>query len=92
VIAEKILVALSPPHHIDQHILRHALERQEFLLHFQPKINLRTAVIVGVEALIRWHHPRHGLVPPAQFVPIAEESGLIVRTNEPQACANEDWY
>jgi diguanylate cyclase (GGDEF)-like protein/PAS domain S-box-containing protein len=139
VIAAKILLALSPPHHVDQHTLhltvsigivtypddgtdaealmkhadfamyhakdrgrnnyqffkadmnvralerqslenslRHAPERQEFVLHYQPKMNLQTDAIVGVEALIRWHHPHRGLVPPAQFVPIAEECGLIV--------------
>ena len=58
--------------------LRHGMERQEFVLHYQPKMNLQTNAIIGVEALIRWHHPHRGLVPPEQFVPIAEECGLII--------------
>jgi diguanylate cyclase (GGDEF)-like protein/PAS domain S-box-containing protein len=58
--------------------LRHAMERQEFVLHYQPTMNLETGTIVGVEALIRWRHPQLGLVPPAQFVPVAEECGFIV--------------
>jgi diguanylate cyclase (GGDEF)-like protein/PAS domain S-box-containing protein len=58
--------------------LRRALGRHEFLLHYQPKINLISGEITGVEALIRWMHPDRGLVPPAQFVPIAEECGLIL--------------
>jgi diguanylate cyclase (GGDEF)-like protein/PAS domain S-box-containing protein len=58
--------------------LRTALERQEFLLHYQPKLNLGTGRITGVEALLRWRHPDRGFVPPSQFVRIAEDSGLIV--------------
>jgi diguanylate cyclase (GGDEF)-like protein/PAS domain S-box-containing protein len=58
--------------------LRRALERGEFALHYQPKVNLRTGEITGAEALIRWTHPARGLVSPAQFVPVAEDCGLIV--------------
>jgi diguanylate cyclase (GGDEF)-like protein/PAS domain S-box-containing protein len=58
--------------------LRRALERQEFALHYQPKINLRTGEITGVEALLRWTHPIRGLVSPAQFIPVAEDCGLIL--------------
>ena len=58
--------------------LRYALGRNEFLLHYQPKINLKTGLITGMEALIRWQHPERGMLLPAAFVPIAEECGLIL--------------
>jgi diguanylate cyclase (GGDEF)-like protein/PAS domain S-box-containing protein len=58
--------------------LRYAMGRNEFLLHYQPKLNLQTGEITGVEALIRWAHPQRGMVSPAQFIPIAEECGLIL--------------
>ena len=58
--------------------LRRALERQEFTLHYQPKINLTTGEISGAEALIRWTHPTRGPVSPAQFIPVAEDCGLIL--------------
>ncbi|HEY4750363.1 MAG TPA: EAL domain-containing protein [Steroidobacteraceae bacterium] len=58
--------------------LRRALERHEFALHYQPKISLTTGAITGAEALIRWTHPTRGPISPAQFIPIAEDSGLIL--------------
>jgi diguanylate cyclase (GGDEF)-like protein len=58
--------------------LRHALEREEFSLHYQAKLDLNTKKINGVEALLRWQHPDLGMVAPAQFIPVAEETGLIV--------------
>jgi EAL domain-containing protein (putative c-di-GMP-specific phosphodiesterase class I) len=57
--------------------LRRGIEQNQLMLHYQPKINLRTRAIEGVEALVRWLHPRDGLLPPDQFIELAEETGLI---------------
>jgi diguanylate cyclase (GGDEF)-like protein len=62
-----------------EHALRKALENEEFVLHYQPKIEIPTGNIVGVEALLRWNRPGHGLVYPGDFIPLLEETGLIAR-------------
>ena len=62
--------------------LRHALVRDEFILHYQPRIDLTSGRLIGLEALLRWQHPRFGLLPPGRFLPILESSGLIHSAGE----------
>jgi predicted signal transduction protein with EAL and GGDEF domain len=75
--------------------LRRALEHGQFELHYQPKLDVRNARVVGVEALVRWRHPKRGMLSPADFIPLAEESGLIVQIGEwvlDAACRQlKDW-
>jgi diguanylate cyclase (GGDEF)-like protein len=61
----------------EQRALKHAIENEEFVLYLQPKVALQSGLIVGAESLIRWQHPKYGLVSPATFIPLAEQCGLI---------------
>lgn len=76
--------------------LRKAIDHNEFILYYQPKVDLKTNEIIGSEALIRWNHPKLGMVSPAEFIPLAEETGLINQIGEwvlKEACLqNKKWH
>ena len=61
-----------------EHELRIAIEKDEFVVYYQPQINGSTGKLTGMEALVRWHHPIHGLIPPCRFIQVAEDTGLII--------------
>jgi diguanylate cyclase (GGDEF)-like protein/PAS domain S-box-containing protein len=67
--------------HLEQQ-LRQALDSNQLLLHYQPLVNMQEQVVCGMEALVRWHHPDHGMMSPADFIPVAEETGMILRLGE----------
>jgi diguanylate cyclase (GGDEF)-like protein len=78
-----------------EHLLHQAIAKEELFLTYQPQLNIATGKIIGMEALVRWHHPELGLVSPAKFIPLAEDNGLIVPIGEwvlKTACAqNKAW-
>ena len=78
-----------------EHQLRQAIERREFLVYYQPKLDLKSGRIVEMEALVRWQHPELGLVSPAEFIPLAEETGLVIPIGRwvlHEACSQmQDW-
>jgi EAL domain-containing protein (putative c-di-GMP-specific phosphodiesterase class I) len=69
-------------HHESLEAIRTALERNELVLHYQPKVNMRTGEVLGAEALIRWQHPERGLLGPAHFLPAIENNALAIEVGQ----------
>ncbi len=80
---------------LSNHLFR-ARERNELMVYYQPQVNLRTGEIIGLEALLRWNHPKFGMIPPSEFIPLAEKSGVINSIGEwvfREACMqNKKWH
>ena len=84
------MTAIATEHLALENDLRHALERRELFLNYQPQVDLRTGLVTGVEALLRWRHPKLGMVSPVKFIPLAEATNLILPIGEwvlREACA-----
>jgi diguanylate cyclase (GGDEF)-like protein len=69
-------------HQVNLEAIRHALDHHQFVLHYQPKINMKTGIVIGVEALIRWQHPKRGLLNPGDFLPIIEHNPMNIELGE----------
>ena len=76
------MTEMAIEHVLMENSLRHALQNDELVVYYQPQVNGRSGELTGMEALVRWQHPELGLIPPARFLPVAEETGLIVRLDQ----------
>jgi diguanylate cyclase (GGDEF)-like protein/PAS domain S-box-containing protein len=79
---DRVMSALALDRLVLESSLRRGIEREEFVLHYQPRVDVTSGRIVGAEALIRWQHPERGLLPPAEFIPLIENAGLEIQVGE----------